>query len=162
MIALLSCGLGYSQNSAVELKPLTTCKNSIFDTEDRPDEIFRHVSSMPSLVVAGCEKINDNMTKHNCAREYVIDYILNGLSKDFDASKFKKDLKVTVSFVIEREGCMADIRIVEPKGSEVEKQIQQLVTKLPKWIAGKQRGQSVPVIVYLPLDLSMKGRSSAK
>ena len=58
---------------------------------------------------------------------------------------------VYVSFVVERNGSVSDIKIVKGIGSGCDKEVIRVVKKMPKWKPGIQRGKNVRVKINMPV-----------
>ena len=61
----------------------------------------------------------------------------------------KKNYKIKgntkIGFTVNAKGKVTDIKIIEGANDEVGKAGAEIVSKLPDWIPGKQRGKPVPV-----------------
>ena len=59
--------------------------------------------------------------------------------------------KVFVSFVVEKDGSLTDIKIKESLSPETDSEAIRLVTNSPKWIPGMQGGHPVRVQYSIPV-----------
>jgi hypothetical protein len=59
--------------------------------------------------------------------------------------------KAKVAFTVDTNGKVTDIKVVEKDNEGVAKGAIQIVSEMPVWTPGKQRGKSVPVKYLLPL-----------
>lgn len=59
--------------------------------------------------------------------------------------------KVVVSFVVEKDGSLSDLRILRDCGGDCGKEAMRLIRAMPKWIPGMQNGQVVQVRYTLPV-----------
>jgi len=66
-------------------------------------------------------------------------------------AKGKIQRKVYVSFVIEKDGSITDIRILRGIGGGCDEEAVRLIKSMPNWIPGKQRGIPVRVQYDLPV-----------
>ena len=65
--------------------------------------------------------------------------------------------RVQVQFVIDKQGNVTDVRVRGPKGGELlEKEAERIISKLPKFIPGKQRNQPVKVRYAQPINFKLK------
>lgn len=60
-------------------------------------------------------------------------------------------LKVT--FVIETNGTISDIKIINDLGSGTATEIKRVLSLCPKWTPGDQEGKTVRVIYTLPINI---------
>ena len=61
--------------------------------------------------------------------------------------------KVYLTFVIELDGTIDDIKILKSPGLETEKEAIRVLKKSPKWIPGKNDGVNVRTIFSLPIKV---------
>ena len=65
-------------------------------------------------------------------------------------------LRVYVSFVIEKDGTMTNVRVLKDPGHDMGKEaIRVLQSIKTKWIAGKKAGQSVRTAYNLPITINV-------
>lgn len=58
---------------------------------------------------------------------------------------------VFVTFVVERDGSITDVRILRGVGGGLDEEAVRVVNNMPRWKAGRQRGQAVRVQFNLPI-----------
>jgi len=58
---------------------------------------------------------------------------------------------VYVSFVVEPDGSLSDIKIMNGIGAGCDEEAERIVKLMPKWTPGKQNNQSVRVRVVIPM-----------
>lgn len=63
--------------------------------------------------------------------------------------------RVTVSFVVERDGSIAQIEVMRSPAEELSKESIRVVQTMPKWKPGKQRGKAVRVKYVLPITFRL-------
>lgn len=64
--------------------------------------------------------------------------------------------RVTVSFVIERDGRLTNIEVIQSPDRSLSEETIRALNKSPKWSPGKQRNQPVRVKYTLPVDFRMQ------
>lgn len=64
---------------------------------------------------------------------------------------------VYVTFVVERNGEVTDVKILKGIGGGCDEEALRVVRNMPKWEPGKQRGKPVRVQFNLPLKFSLGG-----
>jgi len=64
--------------------------------------------------------------------------------------------KVYVSFVVERDGSIANIKVERDIGGGCGQEAIRALKSMPKWIPGKQKGRPVRVQFHLPVSFMMK------
>lgn len=64
--------------------------------------------------------------------------------------------KVYLSFVIERDGTVDDIKVIQGVNDAIDAEAVRVMTKSPKWVPGKQHGIPVRVKYNIPIKFSLK------
>ena len=64
--------------------------------------------------------------------------------------------RVTLSFVIEKDGSITDIRELRSPDSRATEEAIRVVKLMPKWKPGKMRGQNVRVVYMLPITFRLE------
>ena len=64
--------------------------------------------------------------------------------------------RVICTFVVERDGSVSDIRIAKGVDPSLDKEAIRVVSAMPKWIPGRQNGQSVRVKYTLPVTFRLQ------
>jgi protein TonB len=67
-------------------------------------------------------------------------------------SKNKLKGRVYVSFIVTRSGDVFRPRIMSGASKELNKAAIQIVSSMPPWKPGKQNGETMNVILHLPID----------
>ena len=63
--------------------------------------------------------------------------------------------RVTTQFIVEKDGSITNVEIVRGIDPELDAEALRLVRSMPKWIPGKQKGQSVRVRFTLPVTFRL-------
>lgn len=72
-----------------------------------------------------------------------------------NAKKNGVEGRVIVQFIVEKDGRISNIRIVRGVDPEIDAEAKRVITMMPKWKPGKQRGQEVRVYYTVPLTFSL-------
>ena len=64
--------------------------------------------------------------------------------------------RVFVTFVVEKDGHVTDVRILRGIGGGCDEEAIRVVKSMPKWTPGKQRGKSVRVQYNLPVKFTLQ------
>lgn len=64
--------------------------------------------------------------------------------------------RVFVTFVVERDGRVTDVRVLRGIGGGCDEEAIRVVDGMPKWTPGKQRGKSVRVQYNLPVKFTLQ------
>ena len=115
-----------------------------FEDLDIPFEIIEDVPIFP-----GCEKV-DKSQRRNCFLEKMRKHIRKNFRYPEITQKLGIQGRVYVSFVISKDGQIININMRGPD-KNLEKEAERIISKLPKMIPGKQRGQLVRVPFSIPI-----------
>lgn len=64
--------------------------------------------------------------------------------------------KVYVTFVVSKDGSVANARIARGVDPALDKEALRVVNSLPKWMPGKQRGENVNVSYTVPINFALQ------
>jgi protein TonB len=67
----------------------------------------------------------------------------------------EKSGKVWISFVIEKDGTLTDIKVMKGPGYGMDEEALRVLRKAPAWTPGIQRGKPVRVAYTLPINFSL-------
>jgi protein TonB len=63
---------------------------------------------------------------------------------------------VKVNFVVNKDGSVSDIKIVQSVSKELDDEAIRVIKKMPKWTPGKQDGEAVRVSYNLPFKYRLR------
>ena len=64
--------------------------------------------------------------------------------------------KVFVQFVIEKDGSISNVKVLRPVDPSLDKEAIRVVSSMPKWKPGKQRGKAVRVSYTVPINFQLQ------
>jgi periplasmic protein TonB len=64
---------------------------------------------------------------------------------------------VFVTFVVERDGSVTDVRVLRGIGGGCDEEAVRVIQQMPKWVPGRQRGQPVRVQFNMPIRFTLQG-----
>ena len=64
--------------------------------------------------------------------------------------------RVVVSFVVERDGSITDVQVARSVDPSLDREAQRVVRNMPRWLPGKQNGQSVRVKYNVPVAFRLQ------
>lgn len=111
------------------------------EEEIEEEKIFAVVEAMPEYPGGDLERmkfLNKNINYPTMARESGI----QGM--------------VYVTFVVERDGSVTDVRVMRGIGGGCDEEAVRVVKAMPKWIPGKQRNRPVRVQFNLPIRFTLQ------
>lgn len=78
-------------------------------------------------------------------------FVQKNLRYPEDAKKDGIQGRVILSFIVEKDGSLTDIKVVRSVSPSLDKEAIRIVKSMPKWIPGKQYGTSVRVRHTIPI-----------
>lgn len=72
------------------------------------------------------------------------------------ASEVGASGKVTVSFVVEKNGSITNVQVVRGKHPALDKEAVNVIKKMPRWTPGRNNGQPVRVTYMLPVNFQLQ------
>ena len=78
------------------------------------------------------------------------------------AQEAKIEGRVIVGFVVGKDGSVSDIKVVRGINPELDAEAIRVVSMMPKWIPGKQRGKAVAVKYTMPIMFRLQTPASEK
>ena len=112
------------------------------EAEVQEQEIFQVVENAPAFPggdLARMKFLQDNIRYPAMARE-------SGIQGT-----------VYVTFVVERNGSVTDVKILRGIGGGCDEEALRVIKNMPKWEPGKQRGKPVRVQFNMPLKFTLSG-----
>ncbi|BDS14877.1 energy transducer TonB [Aureispira anguillae] len=149
---------GPTDPNAVTLPPVIAIEPEPEEPESKTDDIVLVAEQMPRF--PGCEdQAGDNAAKKTCADQKLLNFIYNNIKYPTMARENGIEGIVVISFVINKDGSVVDIKIAREPGGGLGKEaarIVKLMNKMPtKWTPGKQRGKPVRVRYNLPVKFRL-------
>ncbi len=84
------------------------------------------------------------------------EYIANTVKYPVVAQEKGIQGKVYVSFVVTKDGGVADAKIARGVAPSLDQEALRVVNNLPKWQPGKQRGKAVNVSYTIPINFVLQ------
>ena len=112
--------------------------------EDKPEvenKVFDVVEQMPSFP-GGLSALNQ--------------YLSNNVKYPVVAQENGVQGRVVVSFVVERDGSITDVKVVRSVDPSLDREASRVVSSMPKWIPGKQNGSPVRVKYNVPVSFKLQ------
>lgn len=107
--------------------------------EEEPEEqtIFEVVEEMPQFPEGG--------------QAGLMKYLSSNIKYPTIAQENGTQGRVTVQFVVNRDGSIVDVKVLRGVDPYLDKEAIRVISSMPKWIPGKQRGKPVRVKYTVPV-----------
>jgi TonB family protein len=129
-----------AQTSQQQVKPTEDQKVVTQEKPKKEDPVFTVVENPPSYPGG-----QDAMSK----------YLVENIKYPEEARTKGIQGTVFVTFVIEKDGTVSTVKILRGIGSGCDEEAQRVVSGMPKWIPGKQKGDPVRVQFNLPINFKL-------
>ena len=91
----------------------------------------------------------------NGGMEGLYQYLAANIKYPADAKAEKVQGRVYVSFVIEKDGSVSNVKIVRSPDERLSREAERVVKAMPKWKPGRQSGKKVRVSYTLPINFQL-------
>lgn len=129
--------------------PLTISDNTktAIDTNKTNENVFTSAEQMPEFP-GGMKAFYEYLDK---SFKYPAEARINNVNG-----------KVILSFIVEKDGSLNDIKVLRGLGSGLDEEAKRVLKESPKWIPGKQNGKTVRVVYTLPMQLGLDQKKTEK
>jgi protein TonB len=83
-------------------------------------------------------------------------FLRNNLRYPYMAQESEIQGKVYISFVVEKDGSITDVKVVKGIGGGCDEEAVRVIKKSPKWKAGLQNDQAVRVRYQMPIHYALQ------
>ena len=123
-----------------EEKKQPVAKEEVKQTEE--EVIFQVVEQMPEFPGGMSEAMK---------------FLAKNIKYPVAAQQAKIEGRVIVQFVVGKDGSISDVHTVRSVSPELDAEAIRVVSMMPKWNPGKQRGKAVPVSYTMPIMFRLQG-----
>ena len=131
----------------------------IIEEDEVDDTPFRTVENMPAL--GPCKSMRGE-DRNQCTQMEIIKYISENVEYPPIAKENAIQGKVFVYFVVGKDGTVKDVKVLRGVHPTLDKEAKRVVSSLPKFEPGTQRGKNVSVEYTIPIDFKFDGYRSTK
>ena len=128
------------------------------DIDLSKESVFTEPEVMPRF--PGCESIESEIEKQNCATIRLIDYIQAKLIFPEEAKSRDIDGKVVVRFIVRKDGYISNCEIIEDLeggfGADIKRVVDDMNKRNIKWVPGMHEGSVVNVSLTVPVYFRRK------
>jgi len=149
---------GATDPNAIYNPPAIVIEKEVEEPKEDPNQIIVFAEQMPRF--PGCEaQGGDNKAKKSCADQKLLSFIYANIKYPVMAIENQIEGTVVVSFVINKDGSVVDIKVLREPGGGCGKETTRIVKMMnrlsEKWTPGKQRGKAVRVRYNLPVKFQL-------
>lgn len=125
----------------------------VFDVEEEEEEVFMVVEKMPAL--PGCEHLRGEEL-NSCTQMEIIKYITSNTKYPPIAKDAGIQGTVFVYFEVGKTGAVQNVRVLRQVDSRLDKEAMRVVSSLPKFQPGEQRGKKVTIQYTIPVKFIIR------
>jgi TonB family protein len=129
-----------AQESKATTKPAVEQKTETQENPSTENQVFTVVEDMPS---------------YPGGQDALVAYLVTNIKYPEEAKSKGITGVVYVSYVVEKDGAISNVKIMRGIGSGCDEEAYRVVSGMPKWTPGKQRGENVRVQFTLPIKFSL-------
>ena len=86
----------------------------------------------------------------------LVEYLSKHIKYPVVAEEKRIQGRVIVTFVVERDGSVTDVRVAKSVHAFLDKEAVRVVSGMPRWIPGKQNGKAIRVRYTVPVTFGLK------
>jgi len=117
------------------------------------------VSAQKTIVAKKNQKVFDiveQMPEYPGGQAALFEFISKNVKYPDDAVKKKVEGKVFVTFVVDTDGKITDVSLMRKVFPSLDAEAVRVISAMPNWIPGKQKGQVVRVKYTVPIMFRLK------
>lgn len=98
----------------------------------------------------------EQMPEFNGGQQELINYLVKSINYPDEAKKKGIQGKVFVEFVVGKDGAVKDVKIAKGVDPALDAEAIRVVSGMPTWIPGKDKGKDVAVKYTIPINFALK------
>ena len=117
------------------------------------------VSAQKTVVAKKNQKVFDvveQMPEYPGGQAALFEYLSKNIKYPADAEKKKVEGKVFVTFVVDSDGMITDVSLLKKVFPSLDAEAIRVISAMPNWIPGRQKGQAVRVKYTVPMMFRLK------
>ena len=117
------------------------------------------VSAQKTVVAKKNQKVFDvveQMPEYPGGQAALFEYLSKNIKYPADAEKRKVEGKVFVTFVVDSDGKITDVSLLKKVFPSLDAEAIRVISAMPNWIPGRQKGQAVRVKYTVPIMFRLK------
>lgn len=104
----------------------------------------------------GCESEISEEARSQCTYKKIQEFLSENLKYPTEAKKKNVTGTVYLTFVLNKFGKVEDVRVLQSVSPELDEEALRLISLMPNWNPGIQRGKAVNVQYNLPVKFTLR------
>ena len=100
--------------------------------------------------------IVEQMPEYPGGMQALMEFLKENIKYPEDAQKQKVEGRVLVKFVVETDGSITNLEVVKHAFPSLDAEAVRVLSAMPKWTPGKQKGQVVRVKFVVPINFNLR------
>jgi TonB family protein len=159
LFAAGTTGVAFAQEKKEEPKSLGHSKGiGPQQTKEEQEKAAQEEALKSSQASSQDEKVYDKVEQlpsYPGGDQARIDFLIKNIRYPEEAKKKGVQGKVFVSFVVEKDGSLSDIKVLRGIGSGCDEEAVRVIKMMPKWEPGMNKGKPVKVQFVLPIKFAL-------
>ncbi len=126
------------------------------DTKDLGEVVVVGYGSKEEKSNSPTFKVVEEMPKFPGGQTGLMQYLAKSIKYPVIAQKNKEQGRVIIQMVIGKDGDISNIRVLRSVSAPLDAEAIRVVSNMPKWVPGKQRGQNVAVEYTIPINFKLQ------
>ena len=139
---------------AEEIQKITAPQN-----EKAKETLEAHSKSIPDSIVF---EVVEEMPEFPGGMQALMQYLAKNVKYPAEAHSAGIQGRVIISFIVKKDGSIADTKIARSVAPSLDKEAERVISTMPKWKPGKQRGEAVNVRFTVPVMFRLTGPETPK
>jgi len=102
----------------------------------------------------------EKMPEYPGGEDALTEYLVSNIKYPVEAKTKGIQGRVFVSYIVEKDGAVTNAKILRGIGGGCDEEAVRVVSSMPKWIPGTQRGEPVRVQFNLPIMFSLEDKKT--
>ncbi len=124
-------------------------QNSDTSETDEDVPVLEEEQEEPAFIVV------EVMPEFPGGQDKMMKFIRDNVKYPQEAQKKEVEGRVVVTFVVEKDGSLTDVKVVRDIGFGCGEEAVRVIKRMPKWKPGTQRGKPVKVKMALPIQFKL-------
>lgn len=100
-------------------------------------------------------KVVEQLPSYPGGQVALMDYFKNNLKYPVIAYENGIQGRVIIQFIVEKDGSVSSAKYIRGVDPSLDKEAMRIVNAMPKWIPGKQNGETVRCYIALPIEFKI-------
>jgi TonB family protein len=171
LLTLLLAGQGYAQNAKAPDAKVTkaAAPGAVLPPSPPPPpppppapQQQIHFAAVPGSQEKEVFTSVDKAPEFTGGEEARIKYFTESIHYPKTAKEKGEQGKVYVSFIVEADGSISHAYVIKGTGGECDAEALRVISAMPRWIPGENKGEKVRVQFTLPINFSLDHETKVK